>query len=110
MEVNPQKILESQENTPMSDNTPIKCKYCGKEFYPHIVRSYYATRKARRFLKTNKVFKKVDVQRLFISIARKLGHKRYMKNDGIWKECYNVTINHYIQPALVEKIKLSAYN
>ena len=80
-------------------------KYCGKEFYPHIIRSYYATLQAKKFLKTHKSATKEDVQKLFIAIAEKLGHKRFAKKDGIWKENYTVTINHYIQPELVRNIK-----
>lgn len=80
-------------------------KYCGKEFYPHIVRSYYATLKARQFLRKNKFPTKEEVKNLFLSIAEKLGHKRFAKKDGVWKESYTVTINHYIQPGLVRQIK-----
>lgn len=80
-------------------------RYCGREFYPHIVRSYYATQKVREFLKTNKTPTKEEMRSLFLSIAEKLGHKRFAKKDGIWKESYNVTVNHYIKPELVEKIK-----
>ena len=80
-------------------------RYCGREFYPHIVRSYYATLRAQEFLETCKSPTKEDVQRLFFSIAERLGHKRFVKKDGTWKESYAVTVNHYIQPGLVEKIK-----
>jgi len=82
-------------------------RYCGKEFYPHIVRSYYATRMAKKFLETNKSPTKEAVQELFRSIAQKLGHKRYVRDEDAWKESYNVTVNHYIDPALVRKIKAS---
>ena len=83
-------------------------RYCGKEFYPHIVRSYYATVKAREFLEKFKSPTKEDVRKLFFSIAGKLGHKSFVRNDGTWKDSYSVTINHYIQPDLVKKIKASA--
>jgi DNA topoisomerase IB len=44
-------------------------RYCGREFYPHIVRSYYATLEARKFLEECKCPTKEDVQKLFLSIA-----------------------------------------
>ncbi|MFH1308096.1 MAG: hypothetical protein ABIH72_04545 [archaeon] len=81
----------------------LKC--CGKEFYPHIVRSYYATKKAKEFISSHKSASKQQVQELFLSIAEKLGHRRFNKKDHTWEENYNVTIHHYIQPELVDKIK-----
>jgi len=80
-------------------------KYCGKEFYPHIVRSYYATITAQEFLKQHRIASKQEVKELFTSIAHKLGHKHFVKKSGEWEESYNVTIHHYIQPDLVEKVK-----
>lgn len=80
-------------------------RYCGKEFYPHIVRSYYATRMAKKFLEANKSPTKEDVRRLFLTIAQRLGHKRYVREEDAWKENYTVTVNHYIEPGLVKKIK-----
>ncbi len=80
-------------------------RYCGKEFYPQVVRAHYATVKAREFLRTHKSATKEEVRILFLSIAEKLGHKRFIKKKHAWKENYNVTIHHYIQPELVEKIK-----
>ena len=80
-------------------------RYCGKEFYPHIVRSYYATRRAREFLETCGHPTKEDVQRLCFSIAERLGHKRFVKKDGTWKESYAVTVNHYIDPQLATRLK-----
>jgi len=92
-------------------------KYCGKDFYPHIVRSYYATMEAEKFLKAHRAHKareasKKDMKKetltLFKSIAEKLGHRRYIKKKHMWKENYNVTIHNYIQPDLVDKIKALA--
>ncbi len=80
-------------------------RYSGREFYPHIVRSYYATTKAKEFLKTHKSATKEEIKILYLSIAEKLGHKKFVKKKHIWEDSYNVTINHYIQPELVEKIK-----
>jgi hypothetical protein len=80
-------------------------QYCGKEFYPHIVRSYYATLKTQEFLKEHNFANKTEVKELFTGIAHKLGHKKFVKKTGKWEESYNVTIHHYIPPELVEKVK-----
>ena len=80
-------------------------KYCGKEFYPHIVRSFYATRRVKKFLASREPITKENVQKLFYSLAEILGHKRFVKKDGTWRENYTVTINHYVQPEILEKIK-----
>lgn len=79
-------------------------RYCGKEFYPHIVRSYYATKQAKEFLKTHESATKKEIRELFLSIAADLGHKRFVKKEQSWKEGYNVTIHHYIQPEVLEEI------
>jgi hypothetical protein len=79
-------------------------KYCGKEFYPHIVRSYYATKRAKQFLKGRKHATKEQVNALYSGIAEKLGHKKFVKKKHEWESSYSVTVNHYIQPELVEKI------
>ena len=83
-------------------------RYCGKEFFPHIVRSYYATAKAKEFLKNHKKARKKEIRQFFLSLAERLGHKRFVKDKGVWKESYTVTVNHYIQPEIVEKIKALA--
>lgn len=80
-------------------------KYCGKEFYPHIVRSHYATSRVKEFLKNKKKTNSEEVKKLYLSIASELGHKKFVKKENQWKENYSVTINHYIQPELVEKVK-----
>ena len=77
-------------------------KYCGEEFYPHIVRSHYATIEAKKLLKKRKLSKK-EVDKMFVSIASKLGHKKCV--NGEWKDNFTVTVNHYIDPAVVERIK-----
>jgi hypothetical protein len=79
--------------------------YCGKEFYPHIVRSHFATSKVKSFLKNKRKATKEEVNSLFLSIAAKLGHKKFVKKEQVWKNNYSVTINHYIQPDLVERVK-----
>ncbi len=79
-------------------------KYCGEEFYPHIVRSYYATGKAKEFLRSHKEATKHEIKELFNSIAEKLGHKRFDKKNNEWKDSCAVTVSHYIQPEIVEKV------
>ena len=83
-------------------------RYCGKEFYPHIVRSYYATQKAREFLEAHRKATKKEIRELYLSIASKLGHKRFVKKDNEWKESYNVTIHHYIRPEVLGRINAIA--
>ena len=99
-----------QTKRPLND-THFRCafkRYCGEEFYPHIVRSYYATSKAKGFIEHKKQRKEPatlqEIRELFIEIASKLGHKRYDKKRQEWVESYTVTVNHYIQPEIVTKI------
>lgn len=80
-------------------------KYCGKEFYPHIVRSYHATMKIKQFLSKNRKVTKDEVDKLFMEIAHDLGHKRFNKKTGLWEENYAVTVNSYVQPELLEKVQ-----
>ncbi len=80
-------------------------KYCGKEFYPHILRSFYATRRVKKFLARPGPITKESVQKLCYSLAEILGHKRFIKKDGTWRENYTVTINHYVQPKILKKLK-----
>jgi len=82
-------------------------RYCGKEFYPHIVRSFYATRRVKKFLAGPAPITKKNVYSLFYSIAEMLGHKRFIKKDGTWRENYAVTINHYVQPEILERIRMA---
>lgn len=80
-------------------------RYCGHEFYPHIVRSHYATMKVKKFLKENKNITKERMRNLFMEIAHNLGHKRFNKKKQDWQESYAVTVHSYIQPELVEKLQ-----
>ncbi len=79
-------------------------RYCGKEFYPHIVRSHYATAKVKSFLKGKRKASKDEVNSLYLGIAAELGHKKFSKKTGKWEESYAVTVGHYIQPELVERV------
>lgn len=83
-------------------------RYCGKAFFPQIVRSYYATKTAKEFMKTHKKPTKKEVQSLFLSIAGKLGHRKFDKKSNTWKESYNVTTHYYIRPDIVEKLNSMA--
>jgi len=80
-------------------------KYCGQEFYPHIVRSHYATTKVKNFIKGKRKLSKKEVNELYLEIAASLGHKKFVKKDNVWKESSSVTVGHYIEPKLVEKVK-----
>jgi len=84
-------------------------KYCGQEFYPHIVRSFYATARVKQFLKGRRKASKEEVKDLFTSIAEKLGHRKFDKHTNEWKECYNVTMNYYVQPEILERVKKITY-
>ncbi len=78
--------------------------YCGKEFYPHIVRSHYATSKVQSFLKGKRKVSKSEVDTLYKGIAHNLGHRKFVKKKGVWEDNYSVTVSHYIQPSLVERV------
>jgi len=99
-------VFTSRNNHPYKDTefkTAFK-KFCGKEFYPHIVRSYYATNKVNEFIIKNKHPTKEQIKELYINIAEKLGHKKFSKKKNCWEDSYQVTIAHYIRPELVTKI------
>jgi hypothetical protein len=101
-------IFTNKSKQPLKDRNFSKAfkEYCGEEFYPHIVRSHYATKKAEKFLKAhkNKKISKGEINKLFNHIAEKLGHKKYSKNEKKWKTDYNATVHYYIRPDFVEKI------
>ncbi len=84
-------------------------RFCGEKFYPHIVRSHFATRETEAFLR------KADdggwsmedgrARKFCLKLAGKLGHKKFSKKDGEWKESYEVTLHHYVRPDLVEALR-----
>ena len=80
-------------------------RYTGQSFYPHIVRSHYATQRVKQFMKGKKRVSKEAVQQLFFSIAHALGHRRFQKKEKIWQENYNVTVHHYINPEVLAKVE-----
>ena len=104
---NSEFIFTNESNKPLKDTDFMRAfeNYCGEKFYPHIVRSFYATKKAKDFLQDHKKAEKDEIKDLFTEIAEKLGHKRYDKKNNEWKDSYTVTIHHYIQPDLVNKIQ-----
>ena len=79
--------------------------YVGIEFYPHIVRSYYASKQVRDFLRSNKKVSKQEVDGLFLRIAHQLGHQKFVKKKQQWEDNATVTVSHYVQPELVEKVR-----
>ncbi len=81
-------------------------RYCGKKFYPHIVRSHYATKEAEKFLKKNPRVDKEKARKFCLALADKLGHKKFSKKRGDWEDSYAVTLHHYIRPELVERFGL----
>jgi hypothetical protein len=80
-------------------------KYCGHEFYPHIIRSHYATMRMNRFLQNKRKISKEEAKRLFLELASRLGHKKFVQKTQHWENSYTVTLNHYVDPLLVKKIK-----
>ena len=79
-------------------------KYSGVKFYPHIVRSHYATKAAEEFLKLNKTPSINTTKEFCKLIAEELGHKKYSKKKDSWEDSYGVTLHYYIRPDLSEKI------
>jgi len=106
LEKNSFVFVDEKTNRPLKDTQFKKAfkKYCGKEFYPHIVRSYYATIQTKKFLKTHKAVTKKELKEFYLSIAKKLGHKRFNKKKHKWENWSSVTIHHYIKPELITKL------
>lgn len=99
-------VFADKKGKPLKDTDIEKAfkKYCGEKFYPHIVRSYYATSRAERFLEEHKKPQKKEVIEMYKEIANTLGHKKFSKKKNEWLPSYSVTIAHYISPKVVEKI------
>lgn len=101
-------LFTGVSNHPLKDTAFTKTfkEYTKKAFYPHIVRSHYATQRAQEFLRRHpRKATKEEVLALFREIAQELGHKRYSRKKGEWEANYTTTIHHYIEPSLVEKIQ-----
>lgn len=99
-------VFTNQQRHPLKDTEFEKAfkKYSGKTFYPHIVRSHYATKTSQNFLKQNPNPTKQQIKELYTEIANTLGHKKFSKKKNEWQTSYTVTIAHYIEPKLVKKI------
>ncbi len=99
-------IFTNSKGHPLKDTDFMNAfeKYCGEQFYPHIVRSYYATEKAKEFIQSHRKATKQEIKDLFNSIAEKLGHKRFDKIAKEWKNSYNVTIHYYLQPEILKRV------
>lgn len=106
IKTNKKYLFESCSNNILKETHFKKAfkRYAGKEFYPHIVRSFFATQKAKDFLSHNKKPSKKETRQLLTEIAHELGHRKFDKKNNTWKDSYNVTIHHYIAPSLAEKI------
>lgn len=104
---NKEYVFTTRAGAPLRDTHFMEAfeRYCGERFYPHIVRSYYATQQAKRFLQHHKKATKQELKQLFTSIAEKLGHKRFVKKENAWKESYNVTIHYYLEPKMLRRIE-----
>jgi hypothetical protein len=100
-------IFKNPEGNLLNENDFKKAfkKYMGEEFYPHIVRSYFATKQTENFLQKHKSPKKEEVRSFLLSVAEELGHKKFSKKTDQWEDSYSVTISHYIKPKLVEKLR-----
>ncbi|MFA5856558.1 MAG: hypothetical protein WC867_04320 [Candidatus Pacearchaeota archaeon] len=100
-------IFTGKDNKPLKDTDFESAfqEYTGIKFYPHIVRSYYATKSVEDFLDKKKEAEKKEVRDLFLSIAEKLGHKKFNKKHNAWENSPTVTISHYINPELLEKVE-----
>ncbi len=99
-------VFANHDGSPLKDTYFMQAfeKYCGEKFYPHIVRSYYATKTANEFIKAHKSATKKEVNQLFDSIAEKLGHKRFDKKQNQWKDSHSVTVHYYLDPKTFQRV------
>jgi hypothetical protein len=79
-------------------------EFCGRDFFPHIIRSYFADTEVKRFFRSRRTATRQEVYDLLIMIASKLGHKRFDKEENAWVESPKVTVNNYIRPEFVERL------
>ena len=74
-----------------------------EHFYPHIIRSHHADSRCLDYLNG-----KIDIQdpeKLFLDIAKDLGHKKYNKKKEKWEISPSITIQSYIYPEYVKRIR-----
>ncbi len=79
-------------------------EYTNEHFYPHIIRSHYADTTCEEFLNSCRKPTKEEVEKVFLEVAKNLGHKKYNKKKNIWEINYKVTLENYIYPKLSEKM------
>ena len=72
-------------------------------FYPHIIRSHHADSICLDYLNGKINIK--DPEKLFIEIAKDLGHKKYNKKKEQWEISPSITIKSYIYPEYVKIIR-----
>jgi hypothetical protein len=99
-------LFTDSRGSPLRDTEFMKAfkRYSGKSFYPHIVRSHYATMMAKDFLAKHHSSSKSEIKDFYDSVAKRLGHKKFSKKDSVWKDSSSVTIHYYVQPSIVKKI------
>jgi len=74
-----------------------------EHFYPHIIRSHHADSRCLDYLNGN-----IEIQapeKLFLEIAKDLGHKKYNNKKKQWEISPNITIKNYIYPEYVKCIR-----
>tara|TARA_Y100001970_G_scaffold293436_1_gene440182 strand:+ start:424 stop:1455 length:1032 start_codon:yes stop_codon:yes gene_type:complete len=84
------------------DFSSILFQITNEHFYPHIIRSHHADTKCLEYLNGKSKIK--DPEKLFLEIAKDLGHKKFNKQKGVWEISPKITISNYIYPGYVEKI------
>jgi hypothetical protein len=80
-------------------------RYCGQEFYPHIVRSHFATSQVKNFLSANRKPAKNVMKDFLFTVANELGHKKFSKKNQAWEDSYAVTLNSYVHPEYIKKVR-----
>ncbi len=90
------------------DFSSILFKITQEHFYPHIIRSHHADSKCLKFLEGKSDIE--DPEKLFIDIAKDLGHKKFNKKKNDWEISPNITIQNYIYPGYVKKIRNDGNN
>ena len=86
-----------------ADFSSILFQITQEHFYPHIIRSHHADSKCLKFLDGESEIE--DPEKLFLDIAKDLGHKKYNRKKEVWEISPNITIQNYIYPGYVEKIR-----
>ncbi len=98
-------VFTGRKNNPLhsEDFSSIFYNITQEHFYPHIIRSHHADSRCLDYLNG-----KIDIQdpeKLFLDIAKDLGHKKYNKKKEKWEISSNITIQSYIYPEYVKLIK-----